>query len=210
MKYWRHLQPECATNTRSTYEILPRPQVTEKGGVSRHDQRIRHPRNLVAGNRRARRADRQLKPSADQPYTDFVGTQSPYVTSSGAGTPQWRGNWQNSVDYGPYSLTATTYYVSGYKAVGFDQFGTMDCNGGSTYGGSDPNFNCHVRRFIDVDLVGSVRVNDKFTFYMNVINLTDEKAPLNAGNYAATNYNPTYTQIGAVGRTFRFGANFRF
>ena len=151
-----------------------------------------------------------FKPSADQPYTDFVGTQSPYVTSSGAGTPQWRGNWQNSVDYGPYSLTATTYYVSGYKAVGFDQFGTMDCNGGSTYGGSDPNFNCHVRRFIDVDLVGSVRVNDKFTFYMNVINLTDEKAPLNAGNYAATNYNPTYTQIGAVGRTFRFGANFRF
>lgn len=151
-----------------------------------------------------------FKPSADQPYTDFVGTQSPYVTSSGAGTPQWRGNWQNSIDYGPYSLTATTYYVSGYKAVGFDQFGTMDCNGGSTYGGSDPNFNCHVRRFIDVDLTGSVRVNDKFTFYMNVINLTDEKAPLNAGNYAAVNYNPTYTQIGAVGRTFRFGANFRF
>ncbi|MDZ7282826.1 TonB-dependent receptor [Sphingomonas sanguinis] len=151
-----------------------------------------------------------FKPSADQPYTDFVGTQSPYVTSSGAGTPQWRGNWQNSVDYGPYSLTATTYYVSGYKAVGFDQFGTMDCNGGSTYGGTDPNFNCHVRRFIDVDLTGSVKVNDKFTFYMNVINLTDAKAPLNAGNYAATNYNPTYTQIGAVGRTFRFGANFRF
>lgn len=151
-----------------------------------------------------------FKPSADQPYTDFVGTQSPYVTSSGAGTPQWRGNWQNSVDYGPYSLTATTYYVSGYKAVGFDQFGTMDCNGGNTYQGSDPNFNCHVRRFIDVDLTGSVKVNDKFTFYANVINLTDAKAPLNAGNYAATNYNPTYTQIGAVGRTFRFGANFRF
>ncbi|WP_322963990.1 TonB-dependent receptor plug domain-containing protein [Sphingomonas fuzhouensis] len=151
-----------------------------------------------------------FKPSADQPYTDFVGTQSPYVTSSGAGTPQWRGNWQNSVDYGPYSLTATAYYVSGYKAVGFDQFGTMDCNGGSTYGGTDPNFNCHVRRFIDVDLTGSVKVNDKFTFYANVINLTDAKAPLNAGNYAAVNYNPTYTQIGAVGRTFRFGANFRF
>ncbi|WP_203310012.1 TonB-dependent receptor plug domain-containing protein [Sphingomonas beigongshangi] len=148
-----------------------------------------------------------FKSSADQPYSDFVGTQAPYITSSGAGTPQWRGNWQNSIDAGPYSLTATAYYVSGYKAVAYDQFGTTDCNGGSTYGGSDPNFNCHVRRFIDVDLTGSVKVNDRFTFYMNVINLTDAKAPLNGGNYAATNYNPTYTQIGAIGRTFRFGAN---
>jgi iron complex outermembrane receptor protein len=151
-----------------------------------------------------------FKPSADQPYSDFVGTQAPYITSSGAGTPQWRGNWQNSVEYGAYTLTGTAYYVAGYKAVAFDQFGTTDCNGGSTYGGSDPNFNCHVRRFIDVDLTGSVKVNDKFNFYFNVINLLDAKAPLNAGNYAATNYNPTYTQIGAVGRTFRFGANVHF
>lgn len=182
-------------------------------GIDMSAQVQLHPRDDVRFTSRAEATyilHYLFKPSADQPYTDFVGTQSPYVTSSGAGTPQWRGNWQNSIDYGPYSLTATTYYVSGYKAVGFDQFGTMDCNGGSTYGGSDPNFNCHVRRFIDVDLTGSVRVNDKFTFYMNVINLTDEKAPLNAGNYAAVNYNPTYTQIGAVGRTFRFGANFRF
>ncbi|WP_287978489.1 TonB-dependent receptor [Sphingomonas sp.] len=148
-----------------------------------------------------------FKSSADQPYVDFVGTQAPYITSSGAGTPQWRGNWQNSIDAGPYSLTATAYYVSGYKGVAYDQFLSSDCDGGSTYGGSDPNFNCHVRRFIDVDLTGSVKVNDRFTFYMNVINLTDAKAPLNGGNYAATNYNPTYTQIGAIGRTFRFGAN---
>ena len=148
-----------------------------------------------------------FKPSADQPYSDFVGTQAPYITSSGAGTPQWRGNWQNSVEYGRYTLTGTAYYVSGYKAVAYDQFGTTNCDGGSTYGGTDPNFNCHVRRFIDVDLTGNVKVNDKFNFYFNVINLFDAKAPLNAGNYAATNYNPTYTQIGAVGRTFRFGAN---
>ncbi|MGR6327805.1 TonB-dependent receptor plug domain-containing protein [Sphingomonas sp. XXL09] len=148
-----------------------------------------------------------FKSSADQPYADFVGTQSPYVTSSGAGTPQWRGNWQNSIEAGAYALTATAYYVSGYKAVGYDQFGDFSCANSSTYQGSDPNFNCHVRRFIDVDLTGSVKVNDRFTFYMNVINLTDAKAPLNAGNYAAVNYNPTYTQAGAIGRTFRFGAN---
>jgi hypothetical protein len=53
-------------------------------------------------------------------------------------------------------------------------------------------------------------VGSKFDLYFNVINLADQKAPLNAGNYAAVNYNPTYTQIGAVGRTIRIGANFQF
>ena len=42
------------------------------------------------------------------------------------------------------------------------------------------------------------------------MNLLDTKAPLNAGNYAAANYNPTYHQNGAVGRTFKVGANFKF
>ncbi|WP_232280344.1 TonB-dependent receptor domain-containing protein [Sphingomonas sp. PAMC 26605] len=143
-------------------------------------------------------------------FQDYVGTQAPYVTSSGAGTPRWRGSWQNTVEAGPYSLTATAYYTSGYKAVAYDQFGTTNCNGGSTYGGTDPNFNCRVKSFIDVDLVGNVEVNKKFSFYFNVINLLDAKAPLNAGNYAATNYNPTYTQIGAVGRSIRFGARFKY
>ena len=73
--------------------------------------------------------------SHDEYFCERFIEHSHATPSSGAGTPQWRGNWQNSIDYGPYSLTATTYYVSGYKAVGFDQFGTMDCNGGSTYGG---------------------------------------------------------------------------
>jgi hypothetical protein len=53
-------------------------------------------------------------------------------------------------------------------------------------------------------------IGSKFDLYFNVINLADQKAPLNAGNYAAVNYNPTYTQIGAVGRTIRIGANFQF
>jgi iron complex outermembrane recepter protein len=143
------------------------------------------------------------------PFTDYVGTQAPYITSSGAGTPKWRGSWQNTVEYGRASLTATAYYTSGYKAVAFDQFGSTDCDGGSTYGGSDPNFNCHVRRFIDVDLVGNMKIKEGVEVYFNVINLFDAKAPLNAGNYAAINYNPTYTQAGAIGRAFRLGARFK-
>ena len=88
----------------------------------------------------------KFKPSADSPYQEFVGTQAPYVTSSGAGTPAWRGNWQNTIEYGPYSLTATAYYTKGYKAVAEDQFGGTDCLTSSTYQGSAPNFNCHRRQ----------------------------------------------------------------
>ena len=36
------------------------------------------------------------------------------------------------------------------------------------------------------------------------------KAPINPANYAAVNYNPTYTQAGAVGRFFRAGVNISF
>lgn len=112
------------------------------------------------------------------------------------------------------SLTGTAYYTAGYKAVAIDQFGldpstgTVTCANDATYG--DGDFNCRVKRFIDVDLVGDYKVTDKFDFYFNIVNLLDSKAPLNGGNYAATNYNPTYTQAGAVGRYFRIGANFKF
>ena len=156
----------------------------------------------------------KFKPGAGEAYQEYVGTQAPYITSSGAGTPKWRGNWQNTIEYGKVSLTGTAYYTSGYKAVAIDQFGldpatgTVTCANDATYG--DGDFNCKVKRFIQVDLVGDYKVTDKFDFYFNVINLLNARAPLNAGNYAATNYNPTYTQQGAIGRFFRVGANFKF
>jgi iron complex outermembrane receptor protein len=150
----------------------------------------------------------KFKPAAGDPYEEYVGTQAPYITSSGAGTPKWRGNWQNTIEYGKVSLTGTAYYTSGYKAVAIDQFGGSDCASSATY--QDGDFNCRVKRFVEVDLVGDYKVTDKFDFYFNVINLLNAGAPLNAGNYAATNYNPTYTQQGAIGRFFRVGANFKF
>jgi iron complex outermembrane receptor protein len=154
-----------------------------------------------------------FKPDANSPYDHYVGTQAPYVLSSGAGTPKWRANWMNSFEFGKFTLTGTAYYVSGYKSVAEDQVGhgATSC-ADNLYGGTDPNFGCRTKSFIDVDLVGQVKVNDKFTFYVNVLNLFDRSAPLNPANYAgaAANYNPTWTQSGIVGRFFRAGANFKF
>ncbi len=141
----------------------------------------------------------------------YVGTQAPYILSSGAGTPRWRANWQNTAEVGPLSLSGTVYYVSGYKTVAEDQngAGALTCDT-QLYDPSLGNSFCHTKGYVDVDLVGQIRVNEKFTFYVNVLNLFDASAPLNPANYAAVNYNPTWTQSGIVGRFFRAGANFKF
>ena len=44
----------------------------------------------------------------------YAGTLGPYQLSSGAGTPDWRGNWSNSLDIGRATITGTAYYVGSY------------------------------------------------------------------------------------------------
>ncbi|HZU52113.1 MAG TPA: TonB-dependent receptor, partial [Sphingomicrobium sp.] len=139
----------------------------------------------------------------------YVGTQGPYILSSGAGTPRWRGNWSNSFEFGRASLTGTIYYVSGYRMTAEDQNGPgtgADC----TTNLYNAGFACRTKSFTWVDLVGSYKLTNGITLYGNVLNLFDAKAPVDPPNYAVANYNPTYTQAGAVGRFFRVGANFSF
>ena len=139
----------------------------------------------------------------------YVGTQGPYIISSGAGTPRYRGNWSNSLEFGRATLTGTVNYVSGYKNTAEDQngAGTADDCSTNLY---DAGFACKTKSFTWVDLVGSYKLTDAITVYGNVLNLFDAKAPINPANYAAVNYNPTYTQAGAVGRFFRAGVNVSF
>ncbi|MBW0007098.1 MAG: TonB-dependent receptor, partial [Sphingomonas sp.] len=117
--------------------------------------------------------------------------------------------WSNSFEFGRATLTGTVNYVSGYKMTAEDQNGPGTANDCSTnlY---DPGFACKTKSFTWVDLVGSYKLTDAITIYGNVLNLFDAKAPINPANYAAANYNPTYTQMGAVGRFFRAGVNFSF
>jgi iron complex outermembrane receptor protein len=146
-------------------------------------------------------------PGEGQPRQSYVGTQGPFITSSGAGTPAWRANWSNSIEAGPVTFTGTLYYTSGYRSVAEDQNGAgANTCADALYGSAF----CETSEYIQADFVASYRVNDNFTFYANLINAFDAEAPINPANYAATNYNPTYSQGGAVGRMFRVGANIRF
>ena len=147
----------------------------------------------------------------------YAGTLGPYQLSSGAGTPDWRGNWSTSLEFGRATLTGTANYVGKYYNTATD-ISPVEVDGVSTYKNCDfagdlydVEF-CKTKRFISVDFVGSYKFTDWVTGYFNIINAFDAKAPIEPANYAgpAANYNPTWHQAGAVGRAFRIGANFSF
>ena len=123
-------------------------------------------------------------------------------------TPRARGNWQNTLDFGRFALTATTYYVSRIKEVAADEGDDISCAGGNLYG-TGQQF-CYIRRFIYADVNAAFKVNDDFTFSVFVGNITGEKAPLAPASYSGANYLPTWHMAGIVGRSFRAGATFKF
>jgi iron complex outermembrane receptor protein len=141
----------------------------------------------------------------------FAGTLGPYDLSSGNGTPRIRGNWQNTLDLGDYSISATAYYVGRIKEVSADQGNlSLDCTA-NLYKTADLNRFCYVKRFINVDLNQSIKVNDQFTFYINLLNVFDAHAPIAPAAYSsAPNFLTTWHYAGLIGRQFRAGANFRF
>ena len=147
----------------------------------------------------------------------YAGTLGPYELSSGGGTPRIRGNWQNTIEAGPWSLTATTYYVGRIKQVAADEitpdstgFIDLSCKNSLSPTQTGPS-QCYVRPFIYVDLNAGVQVNDQFRFFINVQNLTNAHAPLAAGAYTSNpNYLSSWHYAGLVGRNFSAGASFKF
>jgi iron complex outermembrane receptor protein len=132
----------------------------------------------------------------------FVGTQAPYILSSGAGTPRYRGTWTNSYEMGPASLTLSTYYTSGFASTGIDLTGSPNI---CLYA----NF-CHVASFIDMDLTALFKLNDHLTTSFTIANLLDRLPPIDPADYAGVNYNPTYAQAGIIGRFFKLGVGYKF
>jgi iron complex outermembrane receptor protein len=143
-----------------------------------------------------------FKYTQDGTTYNYVGKEAPYVLSSGAGTPKNRVSWSNTVERGPVHVTGTLSYVSGMRAV--DDSYTDGC----LYG--DADFNCRIKSFTTVDLTGAYDVTEKATVYADVMNLFDTGPMFNPSNYAGVNWNPTYSQSGAVGRFFRVGVRLKY
>ena len=145
-----------------------------------------------------------FKYTQDGTTYNYVGKEAPYVLSSGAGTPKYRASWSNTLDRGPVHVTGTLSYVSGMREIDESYTGDQSCLYGTD------GFKCHTKDFYDFDLTGAYDINEKATVYADVLNLFDAGPMFNPANYAAVNWNPTYSQAGAVGRYFRVGFRLKY
>ncbi len=139
----------------------------------------------------------------------YVGTQGPYILSSGAGTPRYRGRWTNTLTIGPATVSGNLYYVSGIHMYTPDITPAGFCFSTDAAGAPFPP-NCRVASFVDVDLTGAYRFGQNLELNVAVENLLDRKPPFDPIDYAGTNYNPTYAQSGIVGRFWRLGMSYKF
>ncbi|RYY10507.1 MAG: TonB-dependent receptor, partial [Alphaproteobacteria bacterium] len=136
----------------------------------------------------------------------YVGTLGNYNLTAGSGTPRWRANVTQTLDIqDQFSLSGTVNYVAGYNLSAEDQGGVRG-DGGLAVDYLPEN----VDGYITVDLVGTVKVTDKFSFYFNVLNLLNDLPPLDPATYGAYLYNPVQAGEGIFGRQFRAGVKFGF
>jgi iron complex outermembrane receptor protein len=144
-------------------------------------------------------------PSAGAPAQSYVGTQAPYILSSGAGTPRDKASFQSTLSWDALSISGTLYYTSGMKESTVDLTGDTSCD---LYPNPPTKF-CKVNAFWDFDLTARYHINDNVDVFGGIKNLFDTKPPLDVIDYAAVNYNPTYAQSGIVGRFFNIGVSFK-
>ncbi len=144
----------------------------------------------------------------------FAGTMGPYQLSSGNGTPDLRGNWQNTLDFGRFTVSSTTYFVDKIKATAMDQRSTNDCAVDNLYAPGNAevgNRFCYVDRFITTDLNVTTELTEQLELYAHVGNLFDARAPVAPAAYSsAPNFLTTFHYPGLIGRTWKVGARFRF
>jgi len=136
----------------------------------------------------------------------YVGTLGNYNLTAGSGTPRWRANVTQTVAVqDAYTLSGTVNYVAGYNLSAEDQGGVRG-DGGLAVGYLPEN----VDGYITVDLVGTAKVTDKVSFYINVLNILNDLPPIDPATYGAYLYNPVQGGEGIFGRQFRAGIKFGF
>ena len=135
----------------------------------------------------------------------YDGTLGNFNLTAGSGTPKWHGTWRNTFEVGKVALTGTANFFGGYDLSAQDQgTGYNDCGLSSGY---TP---CRVPNYVTLDFNLAFKVNEDFTFYMNMLNAFDKLPPIDAVTYGAHLYNPVQGGNGINGRYFKAGAKFNF
>jgi iron complex outermembrane recepter protein len=166
---------------------------------------------------------------------DYAGTAGPFVLSSATGTPRDRGALRVTWKRGQYTISGTLNHVSGMALIDHRGVTLIDNEDGSfsTTGGEgtawvvrngvggapacgvyapngEPFRNCRSSAFRTFDLHANRLVGTHLELSGSITNLTNKLAPFNPYTYGGMNYNPAWTQSGAIGRFFHAGARYKF
>ncbi len=147
----------------------------------------------------------ELSTTIDGEKQRYEGTLGNFNLTAGSGTFEWKGNWLNTFDFGDFAVSTTVNYTSGYDLSATDQGDEYkDCGQAAVYN------DCHVKSYITVDANVNFKVTDKFSFYVNALNLFDRLPPVDTVTYGAYLYNAIQGGDGIFGRQYRAGAKFNF
>jgi iron complex outermembrane receptor protein len=142
----------------------------------------------------------------------YAGTLSPCNITSCSGAPSWRAMWQNSLDVGEkVTLSLTAYWTQGYQTASVD-FGDAptDCGTIAVFEDGTPA-QCHSPDVWNADFTGIYRMNDNFTWKLDVLNVFGIKAPFDPNAaYGIFGFNPAWAGPNILGRYFRLGAKLDF
>lgn len=152
----------------------------------------------------------------------YEGTLSPCNITSCSGAPEWRGAWQNTVEFdnsfGHTALSLTTYYTDGYDTASIDFGGVKgDCQGNAdissstqTYADGSP-VNCIAEETWNVDFTARHRINDTYTVFLDVLNVLDIEPDFDpSAAYSLFGYNPAWGGPNIMGRYYRLGVKVDF
>ena len=166
---------------------------------------------------------------------DYVGTSGPYVLSSATGTPRNHGSFTLDWTRNDMTVSARVNYVSSMKLIdhagvtlvdnGDGSFSTSGGEGTAWFvkGGVDgapacgvytpaglPFHGCESGSFTTIDVFAKWTLNSHAQITGSILNLAGTVAPLNPYTYGGLNYNPAWTQSGAIGRYFTIGGRYNF
>jgi len=144
----------------------------------------------------------------------FGNTLGDYNLSSGSATPEDKWNLILGWQYGPWSVTGTVRYVSGWDEIPYQGLAIPDnCQWflGGAPGTTNEQTSCSVKSFTTLDLAASYKGFKNWEIFGSVINVFNEKAPFApAAAYGAVNYNYNYAASGATGTQFNAGVRYTF
>jgi len=164
----------------------------------------------------------------------LAGTHGPFFFTGDTGNPRSRIQWSNSIGQGPWQVTGTVNYIDSFNvtdpsSVAFVGAPADTClsalsnNGGaaSIYysnqlgnGVIPPGVSCSVAHYIEFDLYGRYDIGKHLDIHGSVLNLFNEKAPLDWATYGGAlglvPWNPSMHLQGAIGPFFTLGATYKF